>query len=84
MSEFKVHYDPFASTYDPYDEDVSETGYCGTLLQEDGSNYTGDKNNVTCKKCIKRFDLADKEMEFHGQNFANDCEAFVNHVNEPN
>ena len=84
MSRFKVHYDPLASTYDPYDDADIETACCGTLLQKDVLNYTGDKNKMTCKKCIKRFDLADKEMEFHSQNFANDCEDFVNHVNQTN
>lgn len=78
----KIHYDPMKPTYDPYGEDGSEKGYCGTWLSEEIDNSTRYKDEVTCKKCIKLFDNADKEMEMHSENFANDCQGFIDFMNE--
>lgn len=76
----KIHYNPFYSSHDPYGEDSSEYGYCGTLLNEQWDNSTNDKSYVDCKKCIKLFYKADKEMEFHSDNFAKDCQSFVDFI----
>jgi hypothetical protein len=43
---------------------------------------TNRKEDVSCKKCIKMFDKADKEMEMHSKHFANDCQGFVDFMNE--
>ena len=58
----KVHYDPFLSSV-VHEEDYPEFGGCGTLLQEDCENVTSDKEEVTCKKCINRFDALTAEFE---------------------
>jgi len=58
----KVHYDPFLSSI-VHEEDYPEFGGCGTLLQEDCENVTSDKEDVTCKKCINRFDSLTTEFE---------------------
>ncbi len=78
----KTHYDPFMSTYDQYGEDSSEKGYCGTYLQEDSLNVTNLKDYVTCKKCIKLFNKSDLEMKSHNENFAKDCQQFVDFIND--
>jgi hypothetical protein len=78
----KIHYDPMKPTYDPYGEDGSEKGYCGTLLSEEIDNSTRCKNEVTCKKCIKLFENADLEMKGHSESFAKDCQGFVDFMNE--
>lgn len=78
----KIHYDPFKPTYDPYGEDSSEYGYCGTALSEFEDNSDNNKKYVTCKKCIKKFDKTDKEMKFHSDNFANDCQGFLDYTNK--
>ena len=70
----KTHYDPFYNSFD--EEESSENGYCGTLLNEDYYNATNRKDEVDCKKCIKLFEKADKEMKMHSDNFSNDCKAF--------
>lgn len=70
----KMHYDPFYTSHDPYGENNSEFGYCGTLLSETEDNSTNNKEYVDCKKCIKKFDQAKKEMQMHSDNFANDCQ----------
>lgn len=77
----KTHYDPFYNPHNPYEEDSSEKGYCGTLLNENYYNATNKKNDVDCKKCIKLFEKADIEMKRHHDNFANDCELFIKHLN---
>lgn len=76
-----THYDPFKPTFDPYGEDSSEKGYCGTYLSIDFDNSTNDKKHVDCKKCIKLFEKAEKEMNYHSENFSNDCELFLKYVN---
>jgi hypothetical protein len=78
----KTHYDPFYNVNDYHNEESSEVGYCGTLLNEDYYNATNRKEDVSCKKCIKMFDKADKEMEIHSKHFANDCQGFVDFMNE--
>lgn len=75
-----MHYDAFASAFDHYGENSSEFGYCGTLLSESEGNSTNDKKDVDCKRCIKLFEKAKIEMEFHSQNFVNDCQQFLDHV----
>lgn len=76
----KIHYDPFKPSYDPYDEESSEHGYCGTLLSEYEDNSTNNKEYVTCKKCIRAFDKADREMKLHHENFAKDCQGFMDFI----
>lgn len=75
----KIHYDPFKPSYDPYGEDRSEKGYCGTWLSEMEDNSTNNKKEVTCKKCKKLFKKAKSEMQMHSDNFAKDCEQFLEH-----
>lgn len=77
-----MHYDPFKPSYDPYGEDSSEKGYCGTYLSEFEYNSTNNKEHVSCKKCIKKFDQAKEEMQMHSDNFDNDCEGFLDHQKE--
>lgn len=77
----KMHYDPFYNSYDPYGENKSEFGYCGTLLSETENNSTNNKNCVDCKKCIKKFDQAKIEIQMHSDNFANYCKQFVEFQN---
>lgn len=57
----KTHYNPFAANYPPDDNECCETGYCGTYLNEYVFNCTGEKKEVTCKKCISLFEKADAE-----------------------
>lgn len=78
----KTHYDPFYNPHDYHGEDSSEHGYCGTLLNEDYYNATNNKDDVDCKKCITLFEKADREMKMHNNNFANDCKAFVDFIEE--
>lgn len=78
----KIHYDPFKPSYDPYGEDSSEKGYCGTYLSEFEDNSTNNKQYVTCKKCKKLFDKAIEEMKMHSDNFANDCKGFLEYQHE--
>jgi len=73
----KTHYDPMKPSYDPYGEDSSEYGYCGTLLSYEVDNSTNDKNEVTCKKCIRLFKNADKEMKQINESILNDMQGFV-------
>ena len=64
-------------SYDPYGEDSSETGYCGTLLSFEVDNSTNNKEEVSCKKCIKLFENADKEMKQINESILNDMQGFV-------
>jgi len=77
----KMHYDPFYTSHDPYGENSSEVGYCGTLLSDNEDNSTNNKEYVSCKKCIKKFDQAKQEMQMHSDNFANDCQGFLDYEN---
>lgn len=72
-----AHYDPTKPSYDPYGEDSSEYGYCGTLLSEEFDNSTNNKKYVSCKKCIKLFKNADKEMESINESILDDMQGFV-------
>ncbi len=63
MDNPKIHFDPFMSYSHRSIEDEPEQGYCGTYLDPDGLNVTGDKKEVTCKRCIKLFPRADKEIK---------------------
>jgi hypothetical protein len=74
----KIHLDPFKNmSYDPYDEDCSDHGYCGTYLSEAFDNSTNDEKEVTCKKCIKLFQKAKDEMKMHMVHQINDMGEFV-------
>ena len=82
MYEPVTHYDPCKSmSYDPYGEDISETGYCGTVLSEEYDNSSNDKKHVSCKKCIRLFKKADNEMDSHLQSQLNDMQSFVDFEN---
>lgn len=72
-----THYDPIKPSYDPYGEDSSEKGYCGTLLSDEFDNSTNDKELVSCKKCIKLFKSADIEMKSINESVLNDMQGFV-------
>lgn len=74
----KAHYDPF---FEQDTEYFCEKWYCGTNMQEFEENYTNDKSCVNCKKCIKLFSQADREMEMHSQNFANECWDYLKFIN---
>lgn len=79
-----THYDPFKPSYDPYGEEYSENGYCGTLLSEEFDNSTNNEKYVTCKKCQKLFKKAKEEIDFHSKNFADDCQGFLDHLASQN
>ena len=72
-----THYDPMKTSYDTYGEDSSENGYCGTLLSDEFDNSTNDKELVSCKKCIKLFDVAKEEMASINESILNDMQGFV-------
>lgn len=78
MSKLKTHYDAFANPYD--EESWSEIGICGTYLND--GNSTNDKDLVSCKKCIKKFDQADAEVAIARQQELNDMQGFVDFMNE--
>lgn len=63
MSNPKIHFDPFMSDGHRPLDDEPEQGYCGTYLNSDGLNVTGNRKEVTCKRCIKLFPRADKEIK---------------------
>ena len=73
-SKHVTHYDPF------YDEDGDEFGYCGTELYD--GNVTGNKDLVSCKKCIKKFDQADIEKNQAIEQNYNDMDGFVDFMFE--
>lgn len=77
-----THYNPFRPSYDPYGEDSSEHGYCGTLLSEEFDNSTNKKEYVSCKKCVKLFEKAKEEMNFHSKNFGYDCQGFLDFMDD--
>ena len=78
MYQPKTHYDPWKNmSYDPYDEDCSERGYCGTYLSEEFENSTNEETEVMCKKCIKLFQRAKEEMKSHIENQIKDMAGFV-------
>jgi hypothetical protein len=72
---YETHYDPFHSSDL---EEGSEYGYCGTYLYD--GNVTGDKDLVSCKKCIKKFDIADKERQQAMEHNINDMGMFVEYM----
>ncbi|KAA2223012.1 hypothetical protein [Chryseobacterium sediminis] len=78
MRYLKTHYDPFANPSD--EESWSETGICGTYLND--GNSTNDKDLVSCKKCIKRFDKADAEVLTARLQELKDMQGFVDFMNE--
>ena len=75
-----THYDPLKTSHDPYGEDASEYGYCGTMLSFEVDNSTNDKKCVSCKKCIKLFDVAKKEMDSINESILNDMQGYVDFV----
>lgn len=74
----KIHYDPLYNGND--EEYYNESGYCGSLLNENYYNATNIKSDVSCKKCIKLFEKADKEMELHNEHFIKECQGFIDFV----
>lgn len=78
MSGLKTHYDPFANPSD--EESWSETGICGIYINDGNSTY--DKDFVSCKLCIKKFQQADAEVAIARQQELNDMQGFVDFMNE--
>jgi hypothetical protein len=76
----KIHYDPFSNPND--NESFSEYGYCGTYISD--GNSAGDKDYVTCKKCIKKFKQADDELKRAKYSQYKQMEEFVNSMNLQN
>lgn len=73
-----THYDPFLPSHDPCGEDSSEYGICGTYLFD--GNSTNDKKMVSCKKCIKKFEVADQERESAIQANCDDMQGFMDYI----
>lgn len=73
----KIHYNPFKTN----DEESYEYGYCKTLLSDISDNSSTDKNDVTCKKCIKLFDNADKELARIREDELDYMQGFVDFMN---
>ena len=60
MGKYKIHYDPYHMEYPP----DSGRHLCSTYASEDRDwETTVDKNKVTCKKCIKMFEVIDAGWE---------------------
>lgn len=78
MHYLSTHYDPFQN---PNDEDsFSEYGFCGTYISN--GNSSGDKDDVSCKKCIKKFTQADEELKQAREHELNDMQGFVDFMKE--
>lgn len=69
----KIHYDPFQNPND--DDSCSDYSYCGVYISD--GNSSGDKDNVTCKKCQKKFKQADQELLHHIDEQAKYWDGFV-------
>jgi len=64
--------------YDPFNDEFCERGYCNTYLNEDIINVTSNFKEVTCKKCIKLKDSADKEVEQYLESEIEFMSGFIN------
>jgi hypothetical protein len=73
----KTNNEPMKPSYDPYGEEASENGSCGTMLSFEVDNSTNDKKEVSCKKCIRLFESADKEMKQINESVLKDMQGFV-------
>ncbi len=80
MRYLKTHYDPFANPSD--EESWSETGICGTYLND--GNSTNDKDMVSCQKCKNLFVKSNTEVARARQQELNDMQGFVDFINESN
>lgn len=76
----KTHYDPFANSSD--EESWSDQGICGIYIYD--GNSSNDKDDISCKKCIKKFKEADKEVKQAREHELNDMQAFVDFMNNEN
>lgn len=78
MKNLVTHYDPFCNPND--DESFSEYGYCGIYISD--GNSSGDKDDVSCKKCIKKFKQSDEELKQARGHELNDMQGFVDFMKE--
>lgn len=59
----KTHYG-WSNSYDPYGEDIPDKYACGTYVGYDYSAST-IKQDISCMKCLKKFDLFVEEDNKH-------------------
>ncbi|EHQ41521.1 hypothetical protein [Myroides odoratus] len=82
----KTHYG-WSNSYDPYGEDIPDKYACGSTVGYDYSAST-IKADISCKKCLKKFDAFVKETNEHlliqAQQMGEMADFFIEQENKKN